>query len=91
MEKIIEPIDEDEYDDDERRDYQQSSSRQRIEDPFRMTEYGKTKKTKKRKRKPQAQPGNAELEKIYLQRLTEKKKYKDIFASSQSIKYDFWC
>lgn len=61
-----------------------------MEDPFRTTEYGKVRKTKRRKRKMVNQPpGNNELEKIYLQRLTEKKKYKDIFASSQSIKYDF--
>jgi hypothetical protein len=56
-----------------------------------LTEYSKVKKMKKKRRRqqPPIQEGNNELEKIYLQRLTEKKKYKDAYASSQSIKYDF--
>ncbi len=58
---------------------------------MRLTEYSKVKKMKKKRRRqqPPIQEGNNELEKIYLQRLTEKKKYKDAYASSQSIKYDF--
>lgn len=81
--KIIEPIREDDYEDE---GYQTATN-----NPFRSSEYvGKAKKGKKRRRRVGNQaPGNSELEKIYLQRLTEKKKYKDIFASSQSIKYDF--
>jgi hypothetical protein len=61
LEKIVEPIDEEDYQEDgQRNQYHYNSGNRRIDDPFRTTEYGKVKKNKRKKRKQSnIQPTNS--------------------------------